>query len=285
MRPSVALTGLMAGALATASALAGDSAVDQLKAYTESPPPAGKTYSVPAGPPGIVGIRLGMPMRDAFTVLQGAYPARGIDTAATQLPTIEKPVLNGFAVGLSPVRSADEWITVEVTPPPSPQVVWRVRRYLGRQKIFRGNVIDSLREKYGKETAELLGESVADDQHASALYWFYDDRWHAAKPPAQNMLFTLNECSGRFANASWFAPNNIVRDSEQIGAADWCNTAGVVLVASFGTEDIVTGLTVEMYGMPFAARSAKTEIAWLAEINKHEQERELRESRQGKPRL
>ncbi len=285
MRPSVTLTGLLAAALATASALAGDSALDQLKAYTEAAPQAGKTYSTPAGPPAIVNVRAGMPLREAFTLLQAGYPSTKLDTAATDLPTIGKPVLNQFSVGLSPVRSGDEWITVEVTPPPSPQVVWRVRRHLGRQKIFRGNVIESLRQKYGKESAELLGESVADDQHASALYWFYDDRWRPAKPPGHEMLFTLNECSGRFGNASWFAPNNIVRDAGQISAADWCNTAGMVLVASFGTENIVTGLTVEMYSMPFAVRSAKAELAWLAEVDKHEQERELRESKQGKPRL
>ena len=197
MRPSVALTGLMTAALATTLAVAGDSAVDQLKAYTESPPPSGKTYSAPAGPPAIVGLQLGMPLREAFTLLQTEYPAHKLDTAATDLPTIGKPVLNGFAVGLSPVRSADEWITVEVTPPPAPQVVWRVRRYLGRQKMYRANVIDSLRQKYGKETAELVGESVADDRHASTLYWVYDEHWRPEKPPRDNMLFTLNECSGR----------------------------------------------------------------------------------------
>ncbi len=284
MRPSVALTGLTAAALATTLAVAGDSAVDQLKAYTESLPSAGKTYSAPVGPPGIVGVRLGMPLREAFTLLQTEYPAHKLDTAATDLPTIGKPVLNGFAVGLSPVRSGDEWITVEVTPPPSPQVVWRVRRQLGRQKIFRANVIESLREKYGKESMELAGESVADDQHANTLYWFYDEQWRPAKPPRENTLFTLEQCSGRFANASWFAPNNVVNTPE-IGAADWCNTAGFALVATISTEQIVTGLTVEMYSVPFAARSAKAEIVWLAQINKQERERELRESKQGKPRL
>ena len=285
MRPSVTLTGFMAAALATAVAFAGESAVDQLKAYTESPPPAGKTYSVAVAPPSIVGVRLGMPLREAFTILQTEYPSKRLDTEATSLPTIEKPVLNGFSTGLSPVRSGDEWITVEVTPPPSPQVVWRVRRQLGRQKIFRANVIDSLREKYGKESAELLGQSVADDRHANTLLWFFDDRWRPAKPPAQEMVFTLEECSGRFPNASWFAPNNLERDAGRIAAADWCNDAGTVVVAHFGTEEIVAGLMVEMYSMPFATRSAKAEIAWLAEINKLEQQRELQESRQGKPRL
>ena len=46
---------------------------------------------------------------------------------------------------------------MNVTPPPEKQVVWRVQRFIGRQKIFRANVIASLRDKYGKETAALLG--------------------------------------------------------------------------------------------------------------------------------
>ena len=99
------------------------------------------------------------------------------------------------------------------------------------------------------------------------------------------MMFNLEECTGRFSNASWFAPNNVMSDAGRISAADWCNDAGTVVVAHLSTEQIVTGLMVEMYSMPFAARSAKAEIAWLAEIDKHEQQRELRESRQEKPKL
>jgi hypothetical protein len=284
MRASALLSGLLA-MLANVCVLAGESAVDQLKAYTESSASPGKTYPVPSGPPDVVGIALGMPLRSAFTLLQTKYPAQKLTTEATRLPGIDKPVLNQFSSGLAPVASATEWITVDVTPPPSPQVVWRVRRHLGRQQIDRRTLIESLRQKYGKESVE-LADNIADDQHATDLWWVLDDGWHVTNPPrVANVRTTLEDCGGWIGTLSWFAPNNIASSAPSVEKADWCNTGGTLVRARIGPEQIVTSLMIEMYSVPLAARAAKAELAWLAGIEKQQRDREARDARQNKPQL
>ena len=177
-------------AFVAVAALSAQSALDQLKVYTEATTAPGKAASATAsktGPPDIVGIRLGMPVRQAHTVLQSAYPSKKLDTTAMPLPTIAKPVLDGFSLGFNPVPLPDERINVNVTLPPNQQVVWRIQRLLGKQKIHRANVIASLREKYGKETLKLLGNGnagIADDQHATEMWWLFDEQWQPAKVPS-----------------------------------------------------------------------------------------------------
>jgi len=70
--------------------LRAQSALEQLKAYSESAPATGKTVAPPtasaktspAGLPDIVGIRLGMPLREAYTLLQTAHPTTKLGTSA-----------------------------------------------------------------------------------------------------------------------------------------------------------------------------------------------------------
>ena len=133
--------------------------------------------------PDIVGIRLGMPAREAYAALQAKYPKVPLMTFALQLPTIQKPILIDFAIGFSPVQSVEERIAVHVTPPPEKQVVWKVQRFVGRQKIYRANVLASLREKYGKETAGFTnGTPVSNvDKDAADIWWIFDEQGHPAK--------------------------------------------------------------------------------------------------------
>jgi hypothetical protein len=69
------------------------------------------------------------------------------------IPGIDKPVLEGFSYGWETLAAHPERVIVDVTPPPNQQVVWKVRRYLAQQQIYRANALASLREQYGKEMA------------------------------------------------------------------------------------------------------------------------------------
>jgi hypothetical protein len=205
----------------TAAIVLAQSPLDQLKAYKHSPPAAAKGQTpgqqgkaaVAAGPPDIGGIRLGIPLRDAYTLLQTAHPAAKLGTYPYPLPGIAKPVLEGFSFG---VNTQEELVIVDVTPPPNQQVVWKVRSLLERQKIYRANVIASLREKYGKEagTSPLL----TDDQHITDMWWIFDEQGRPAKLPESGPkgVEMLAGCAAMFTDSnqpgsSWFAPSNLQR--------------------------------------------------------------------------
>src|SRR5260221_4794273 len=157
MRDLILLATLLAFVTVAVVAVSAQSALDQLKAYTESAPAQGRAGAAPAaskgavpaaqaqaaaaGFPDIIGMRLGMPLREAYTILQPAHPTAKLGMYPYPLPGIEKPVLEGFSLGFSSVGAQVEQVIVDVTPPPNRQVVWKVRRYLAQQKIYRANVL------------------------------------------------------------------------------------------------------------------------------------------------
>ena len=248
--------------------------------------------------PDVAGIRLGMPAREAYAALQAKHPNVKLATDPLQLPTIDKPILNGFSIGFSPVQSPDERINVNVTPPPEKQVVWRVQRFIGRQKIYRANVIASLREKYGKESAELLGGMPASDKDATEMWWIFDEQGQPGKWPTSSGFYTSaiacqrtidNLSTDAFtsfrAEGSWFAPNNIVPMEDRIQDSGWCNTSMIAVVAYIGSNEIVAALGVEAINIPLALRSARAEIAWLKDLANRQQQQQVNESKQAKPKL
>ena len=104
------------------------------------------------GLPDILGIQLGMPVRDAHAKLQTALPKNKIQLQSTNLPTIEKPVI--FSLSSAPTEAitmgmeADQ-VIVDVTLPPNKQAVWRVYRthYFPGNGIPKTTLLASLREK------------------------------------------------------------------------------------------------------------------------------------------
>jgi hypothetical protein len=61
----------------------------------------------PAGGPDVLGIRLGMPLREAYAVLQTANPNKKLETSASKYPSIDKPVLDMFGLGFAPANSVE----------------------------------------------------------------------------------------------------------------------------------------------------------------------------------
>jgi hypothetical protein len=251
--------------------------------------------------PDIVGIRLGMPAREGYAALQAKYPKAQIQTSALQLPTIAKPILIDYAIGFSPVQSTEERIAVHVTPPPEKQVVWKVQRFVGRQKIYRANVIASLREKYGKEAAGFSNGTQARDidKEAAEIWWIFDEQGHPAKFPdsynsAYACLMRFNKSSDQASSSTtfdaegggaWFGESNIVPMENDIQDSGWCNTSMIVVIAYIGGEDIVTAFGVQAIDMPLAVRAARAEVAWLKDLASKQQQQQIDESKQAKPKL
>jgi hypothetical protein len=310
MKPSKWILRLVFPAMVTVAALYAQSALDQLKVYTETTPVPGKAAPgapdtkgpAPAGLPDIVGVRIGMPVRQAYMVLQSAYPSKKLDTTSLRYPTIPQPVLDGFSFGFNPVPLPDERINVDITPPPNQQVVWRIQRLLPKLKIHRSSVIGSLREKYGKEALATNGPGMngafADDQHAAELWWYFDEQARPAKGPSESGYGPLQTCRLRFSNysdqadAMSFSPGNrwfstlTERSGQLLDSPDWCNTVGTIVTARFNAEEIITVLDVEMYSIPLATRSSKAQVEWLKNLEKIQRQQEIERSKQqAKPKL
>lgn len=301
MRKSILVTTVLALVTAAAAILSAQSALDQLKTYSESAPGQSKAGAPPAAPkgtapaagfPDIVGLRLGMPLREAFTVLQAAHPAVKLGTYAINIPGIDKPVLEGFSFGYASLAAQPERVILDLTPPPNQQVVWKVRRYLAQQKIYRANVLSSLREKYGKETA--TSPAVADDQHLTDMWWVLDEQGRPAKLPAPGVHWQtgdqrVSECAGKFSagdpGSSWFAPNNLEGHLKNSDSSEWCTTSGIALHASVPPGEIVGTLYVEMFHVPLAVRSGTAEMAFVNEVGKRQQQQQIDQSKQAKPKL
>ncbi len=305
MRNSVLSTTLLASVTIAAAAVSAQSAIEQLKTYTQPAPATGKAggpnAAAPAAPrngeatgfPDIAGLRIGMPLREAFTLLQSAHPAVKLGMYPLDIPGIDKPVLEGFSYGWETLAAHPERVIVDVTPPPNQQVVWKVRRYLAQQQIYRANALASLREKYGKEMATT--PAVADDQHISDMWWVFDEQGHPAKLPNPGPSWPsadlkLAECGqkliyGNDPGSSWFAPNNLEGQLKNLDLAEWCMSSGIALHAYIGPGDIVRMLNVDMFQLPLAIRSASAEMKFVNELAKRQQQQQIDKAKQAKPKL
>jgi len=181
-----------------------------------------------------------------------------------------------------------EKVSVNVTPPPNQQVVWKVSRQLLQQKIYRANVIASLREKYGKETA--TSPLVADDRQLTDMWWILDEQGRPVRLPAPQGNFAdavqmVDYCS-QTLGGSWFAPSNLERYLNGLNPSDWCSSAGIGVHASLGgQQEIVGDLQVDIFHVPLAVRSAKTEMTFVTGIGKRRQQQEIDQSKQARPKL
>ena len=300
MRGSARFATLLATlGLAVASAIA-QSPVDQLKTYTDPASAKGKPATAPASPskataagfPDIAGLRIGMPLREAFTVLQTAHPAVKLGMYPLDIPGIDKPALEGFSYGWESLAFHPEKVIVDVTPPPNQQVVWKVRRYLSQQKIFRANVLSALREKYGKETATT--PAVTTDAQISDMWWILDEQGHPAKlpPPGgyQGGDQRALQCGqkliyGNDPGSSWFAPTNLEGLLKNLDPSDWCTQSGIILHAFIGAGDIVMMLNVDMVDLPLAARAGTAEMTLVNDLARRQQQNQIDQSKQAKPKL
>ena len=124
-------------------------------------------------PPDILGIRPGMPVREALAILKQHDPKGTITISQTTIPQLnEKPIPTFINL-----RGADDGldsVAFQLTLPPNEQVVWSVTRklrFVRGQAVPQSNVLKSLREKYGPETI---------NPGAGRVYWFFDERGQRA---------------------------------------------------------------------------------------------------------
>src|SRR5437764_14356141 len=112
---------------------------------------AGMTSMATAdGLPDILGIQLGMPVREAHAKLQVELPKNKLQVGTTNLPTIDKSVIASFSSNPQKgIMMGDEGDSVQVyvTLPPNKQTVWNVlrTRFFPDKGIAKATLLASLR--------------------------------------------------------------------------------------------------------------------------------------------
>jgi hypothetical protein len=254
------------------------------------------SQSAAEGLPDILGIQLGMPVRDAHAKLQTALPKYKIQVQSTNLPTIEKPVIYSFssapAETIMSGMEADQ-VIVDVTLPPNKQAVWRVYRthYFPGNGIPKATLLASLREKYGKETRAMNTglQTTTDDKQIAALLWLLDEQGRpAALPPLHDgVVDPITSCPRR-ADAQHVVESPLPNYGNKDLA--WCLSAYTAVNVEFQQNSAMPELCTQMYVMvvslPIGRRAGEATMKWKQDIAEGKYKQEIENAKQQeKPKL
>jgi hypothetical protein len=148
----------------------------------------------------VLGIRMGMPLQQAYDLLKAHDPGHNVVLEQWTIPDLygDKPI----TYGMSPSTTGnDESISVDVTLPPNPQVVWRIQRKIGPFTSTRDNVLDALYQKYGTPWVPnpnaLSGPNIILD-------WFFDEQGRLANPgTSRDGVLATNNCQQVMQPWTW----------------------------------------------------------------------------------
>jgi hypothetical protein len=151
----------------------------------------------------VVGIRLGMPAKDAMVALKSENAGFKIETApALTFNALPGTPLNAGVVARAGTYqpnypsgiSTGEGIMYTLTAAPSEPVVWMVRRELEYQQAnvrpATANILAAIKQKYGPES------HVFDSGSASDHTWYFDLQGKLIPNVSDNRKNQLNACEG-----------------------------------------------------------------------------------------
>jgi hypothetical protein len=245
------------------------------------------SHAAAEGLPDILGIQLGMPVREAYAKLQADLPKNKLQVGTINLPTIEKPVIASFWSGpqetIGMGMEADT-VKVYVTLPPNKQVVWKVERehYFPDKGIAKATLLSSLREKYGKETVAWIvaGTPTTDDSKVTALVWLFDEQGRGSVPPPNPPIYNCVG-TGDATLVQSSLPSSVVRT--------WCHTSYVAVVASLSisaTPELYDRMQITSVDVPLALRAGDATVKWKTDIAEGAHKRDIEKGKQQeKPKL
>lgn len=130
--------------------------------------------------PDILGLRTGMTAQQAYNLLKDYDPGHTVVLQQWTIPQLyaDKPII----IDMTPANTGpDNMIDVTITLPPNPQVVWQIRRSIGRFTSTKPNVLKTLFDKYGTPWNPNPGQPV--NSNVGDLNWFFDEQGKAVNPP------------------------------------------------------------------------------------------------------
>ena len=250
------------------------------------------------GLPDILGIQIGMPVRDAHAKLQAALPKYKIQVQSVTLPTIEKPVISTFSsMQENPAMGVEaDQVQVYVTVPPNKQAVWQVarRHFFPNNGISKTTLLASLREKYGKESraTDSQHKTTTDDKQILALLWLMDEQGRPAMlPPLHNgVVDPITSCwKGTFGGTNFLGDVSL-HQSYASKDYEWCLSAytavDVTLIEHAAMPELCDQMTVGMISLPFGARAGEATWKWKQDIAEGKYKQEIEKAKQqDKPKL
>lgn len=248
--------------------------------------------NVAAEMPDVLGIQLGMPVRDAHAKLQAALPKNKIQVMSDTLPTIDKPVIKSFSS--TPEQQImmgmeGDQVTVDATLPPNKQSVWRVTRqhFFPNKGIPKTTLLASLREKYGKETLTNYSDNqpATDDSRIRNLLWLFDEQGRPAPLPSKAQLMSCIGQGGELGMIEVYA--NLYKGKNPQN--DWCYvhyTTVLALVTETDPPELYSQMRVEAVSLPLALRAAEATSKWKKDIAEGQHKQDIEKAKQQeKPKL
>jgi hypothetical protein len=252
------------------------------------------TGTAEAEMPDVLGVPLGMPVREVQAKLQAQIPKNKIQVMSDTLPTIDKPVIKSFSSAPAEqimMGMEGDQVTVDVTLPPNKQTVWRVIRqhFFANKGIPKTTLLASLREKYGKETLTNYSQNkpATDDSQIQNLLWLFDEQGRPAPLPSKPQL---NACTGLENSAELgmievYANLYKGKDSKN----DWCYSSYSAVIAQVTQSDppeLYSQMRVVAVSLPLALHASEVTSKWKKDIaeGKHKEDIE-KAKQQDKPKL
>jgi len=270
-------------------ALGGDPRAVGVHAQARQAAPPGS--NAPVMLPDIVGVRLGMPIQDAYNVMRAHDRQSKLDAAQVSVPPIgAKPI--PVVLQLGTLNVSPDVVQAEITMPPGNQVVWRVVRQL---RFERGAeqapapLVAGLREKYGPESFAGPGRGT--------YTWVFDEQGR------RTTGITFNSDSYRDC-ASFFALPNMSSHLEPGGNIAYrilgmivdglqpnqrpCRLVAVIalLAPGLASADLVSSLTMSAASPLLGVTAEQATRAVLANADAEAKKRELdKAAQQPKPKF
>jgi hypothetical protein len=251
------------------------------------------TTNVAAEMPDVLGVQLGMPVRDAHAKLQAALPTHKIQVMSDTLPTIDKPVIKSFSAAPPnqiTIGMEGDQVTVNVTLPPNQQAVWRVARqhWFANKGIPKTTLLASLREKYGKETLTNYNQNkpATDDSQIQNLLWLFDEQGRPAPLPSKTQLIT---CMGLEESELGIIEvyANLYKGKDSMN--DWCYRSYNVLVVGAvqsETPELYSQMRVVAASLAIALHASEATSKWKKDLAEGQHKQDIEKAKQQeKPKL
>jgi hypothetical protein len=231
--------------------------------------------------PDILGIQPGMPLREAAAKLQSLFPKTQVQPHGTNLPTIDKPVALFLDAESSGPNQPTTKMSIFVTLPPNKQVVWMVMRQMNfgaSPGVSKANMLDSLHEKFGKETASRTAGRMVH------MWWlFHEDGQSTAPKISADELGTCQGSLGSYASTiaiNGAPPANLMTQKSCFSSY---YAVHILYASPINNPDIVDQYMMTAVNLPLASRSGGATVAWKNSIAEQARREETKKANQNKP--
>ena len=164
----------------------------------------------------VVGIKLGMTVKDAMLALKADNPRMTLAPSTLELEGFTGPLLFSVAATEAPTPGpnslplrAGENVDILFTVPPNQEVVWAVRRvyfFPGAERPSLQNTLDALHRKYGPET---VPADPDPRNNTKGIVWVYDGQGKPMGPAGQQIYKTCGTFGNHFGSGGLAARNDI----------------------------------------------------------------------------